>query len=374
MAEIAELNKQGKNIISLGIGSPDAMPSSSTIEAVCNYIKEYDAHGYQSYAGIPELREPFKEWYYKWFEVKLDDRSEILPLMGSNEGVFYVSLTFLNPGDKALIPNPGYPTYSSVTKLVGGNPIFYELDDENGWLPDLNKIEKENDLSNVKLMWVNYPNMPTGARANLIFFEELVQFGKKHNIVIVNDNPYSFILNEEKISILQIEGAKDICIELNSMSKSHNMAGWRIGMILSNKNFIKWVLKVKSNIDIGQFKPLQMVTVEALKNDEKWHHKNNFTIYGERREVAEDIFNKLDCKFNEDQVGMFLWGKIPDEAKSGEELSNEILYKAGVFITPGFIFGSRGDRYLRISLCSSVEKLQEALDRIKINIKKQKNI
>lgn len=364
LKEVAEMNAAGKNVISLGIGSPDLPPSKETIDALCTSTNSEGVHGYQPYVGIPELRKGYAEWYKRWFNVSLDDNKEIQPLIGSKEGILHISLAFLNPGDGVLVPNPGYPTYTSVSKLVGADIHAYELDENNGWQPDFEALEKL-DLSNVKLMWINYPNMPTGANATVELLEKLVVFGKKHGIVIVNDNPYSFILNTDRLSILQIEGAKDICIELNSLSKSHNMPGWRMGMIASNAQFIEWVLKVKSNIDSGQFKPMQIATVAALNNSEAWHIQNNIELYKQRRQYAEDIMTTLGCTFDKNQVGMFLWGKIPADCKNSEEMADKVLYNANVFLTPGFIFGSKGDRYIRISLCCNEVMLKEALERIK---------
>ena len=368
LKEIAKLNAEGKDIISLGIGSPDMPPSEQTIEALCDDARKADAHGYQSYIGIPELRQAFATFYKKNFGVELNPTNEIQPLMGSKEGVMHISLAFLNKGDEVLVPNPGYPTYSSVSNIVEAKIINYDLDEDNGWQPDFEKLEAM-DLSRVKLMWVNYPNMPTGARATKELFEKLVDFGRRHNIIIVNDNPYSFILNNEKLSILSIPGAKDICIELNSLSKSHNMPGWRMAMVASNPQFIEWILRIKSNMDSGMFRPMQKAAVAAMSNDDEWHEKHNIELYAKRRALAEEIMTTLGCSFDKDQVGMFLWGKIPSKYESSAELADRVLYDARVFITPGFIFGSNGEKYVRISLCSKEDKLQNALDRIKENIK-----
>ena len=368
LKEIAKLNAEGKDIISLGIGSPDMPPSEQTIEALCDDARKADAHGYQSYIGIPELRQAFATFYKKNFGVELNPANEIQPLMGSKEGVMHISLAFLNKGDEVLVPNPGYPTYSSVSNIVEAKIINYDLDEDNGWQPDFEKLEAM-DLSRVKLMWVNYPNMPTGARATKELFEKLVDFGRRHNIIIVNDNPYSFILNKEKLSILSIPDAKDICIELNSLSKSHNMPGWRMAMVASNPQFIEWILRIKSNMDSGMFRPMQKAAVAAMSNDDEWHEKHNIELYAKRRALAEEIMTTLGCSFDKDQVGMFLWGKIPSKYESSAELADRVLYDARVFITPGFIFGSNGEKYVRISLCSKEDKLQNALDRIKENIK-----
>ncbi|MBQ7747864.1 MAG: aminotransferase class I/II-fold pyridoxal phosphate-dependent enzyme [Paludibacteraceae bacterium] len=368
LKEIAKLNAEGKDIISLGIGSPDMPPSEQTIEALCDDARKADAHGYQSYIGIPELRQAFAAFYKKNFSVELNPANEIQPLMGSKEGVMHISLAFLNKGDEVLVPNPGYPTYSSVSNIVEAKIINYDLDENNGWQPDFEKLESM-DLSRVKLMWVNYPNMPTGARATKELFEKLVDFGRRHNIIIVNDNPYSFILNNEKLSILSIPDAKDICIELNSLSKSHNMPGWRMAMVASNPQFIEWILRIKSNMDSGMFRPMQKAAVAAMSNDDEWHEKHNIELYAKRRALAEEIMTTLGCTYDKDQVGMFLWGKIPSKYESSAELADRVLYDARVFITPGFIFGSNGEKYVRISLCSKEDKLQNALDRIKENIK-----
>ena len=364
LKEIADMNARGMNVISLGIGSPDLPPSIETVEALCQSASESNAHGYQPYVGIPELRAAFANWYQKWFNVELNPANEIQPLIGSKEGILHISLAFLNPGDGVLVPNPGYPTYSSVSKLVQAKVLTYDLDENNHWQPDFDALEQM-DLSNVKLMWVNYPNMPTGASATPELFEKLVAFGKKHGIVIVNDNPYSFILNENRLSILQVKGAKDICIELNSMSKSHNMPGWRMGLLASNAQFIEWVLKVKSNIDSGQFKPMQVAAIAALNNSEEWHREMNVNLYKTRRHLAEEIMNTLGCTFDKSQVGMFLWGKISAKYKNSGELADKVLYESKVFITPGFIFGDKGDHYVRISLCANEKMLAEALERVK---------
>lgn len=366
LKEIAALNAAGQNIISLGIGSPDMPPHANTIETLCSDSRKSDTHGYQPYIGIPELRQAFAEWYKKWYGVELDANKEIQPLIGSKEGILHISLAFLNPGDGVLVPNPGYPTYSSVSYLAEANVITYDLCEENSWQPDFEAIEKL-DLSNVKLMWVNYPNMPTGADASVELFKKLVDFGKRHNIIIVNDNPYSFILNEKPLSILSIEGAKDICIEMNSMSKAHNMPGWRIGMLATNAQFVEWILRVKSNIDSGMFRPLQTAAVAALKSPKEWYDGMN-RIYRSRRALAEEIATTLGCTFDKNQVGLFLWAKIPDDLADSGELADNVLYKARVFITPGFIFGDNGKRYIRISLCATEEKLKEALHRIQENI------
>lgn len=364
LKEIDALRRQGRDIISLGIGSPDLMPSQQAIDALCEDAKRPDAHGYQSYVGIPELRQAFAEFYRRNYDVTLDPSSEIQPLIGSKEGVMHISLAFLNPGDEVLIPNPGYPTYSSVSKLVGAQVINYDLLESNGWQPDFDALERM-DLSKIRLMWVNYPNMPTGAPASIELFERLADFGRRHDILIVNDNPYSFILNRQHLSILQVEGAKDCCIELNSLSKSHNMPGWRMAMVAAQPQFIQWILKVKSNMDSGMFRPMQKAAAAALTlNTPEWHEEHNITVYARRRALAEQILTTLGCSFDPHQVGMFLWGKIPDTCADAGALADRVLYDANVFITPGFIFGSNGNRYVRISLCAKDEKLEEALHRI----------
>lgn len=362
LKEVAEMNAAGKNVINLGVGSPDLPPSEQTIETLCEHARKANEHGYQPYVGIPELRKGFADWYKTWYNVDLDPKTEIQPLIGSKEGILHISLAFLNPGDGVLVPNPGYPTYSSVSKLVEARLIPYELKEELGWQPDFEELE-EMDLSNVKLMWTNYPNMPTGANASVELYEKLVAFGRKHGIIICNDNPYSFILNEHPLSILSIPGAKEICIEMNSMSKAHNMPGWRMAMLASNAQFVQWILKVKSNIDSGQFKPMQYAAVEALSAKKEWYDNMN-RVYRSRRNLAGQIMRTLGCEYDENQVGMFLWGRIPDSAESGEAIANKVLYEANVFLTPGFIFGSRGERYIRISLCCKNETLEEALKRI----------
>ena len=363
LKEVAEMNAAGKNVINLGIGSPDLPPSEQTIETLCEHARKPNEHGYQPYVGIPELRKGFADWYKKWYDVDLDPKTEIQPLIGSKEGILHISLAFLNPGEGVLVPNPGYPTYSSVSKLVEANLISYELKEELGWQPDFDELEKM-DLSNVKLMWTNYPNMPTGANASMELYEKLVAFGKKHGIIICNDNPYSFILNEYPSSILSVPGAKDICIEMNSMSKAHNMPGWRMAMLASNAQFVQWVLRVKSNIDSGQFKPMQYAAVEALSAPKEWYDNMN-RVYRSRRDLAGQIMHTLGCEYDEKQVGMFLWGKIPAGAEGSEAIADRVLYEANVFLTPGFIFGNLGERYIRISLCCKNETLEEALKRVK---------
>ncbi len=364
LKEVAQLNQEGKDIISLAIGSPDMPPSEQTIDTLCHEARNPNAHGYQPTMGIPELRGAMAEFYKRWYDVDLDAATEVQPLIGSKEGILHVTLAFVNPGDKVLVPNPGYPTYTSLSKLLGAEIVNYDLKEDNGWQPDLEALEQM-DLSGVRLMWTNYPNMPTGANAQRQTYERLVAFAKKHSIVVVNDNPYSFILNRgERLSILQVPGAKECCIEFNSMSKSHNMPGWRVGMLASNAQFVQWVLKVKSNIDSGTFRPLQLAAAQALANSEEWHHEANIETYSRRRRIAEQIMTHLGCSFDKDQVGMFLWGRIPDSVTNVEDLTERVLHEARVFITPGFIFGSNGQRYIRISLCAKDDRFEEAYQRI----------
>ena len=366
LKEVAQLNAEGKDIISLAIGSPDMPPSEQTINKLCEVAHDPSAHGYQPTQGTPELRKAMAGFYKRWYNVELDSRSELLPLIGSKEGILHVTLAFVNPGDTVLVPNPGYPTYTSLSKILGANVAYYDLDEKNGWQPDFGQLEEmvDNKLSNCRLLWTNYPHMPTGAPAQTETYKRLVSFAKKHNLVVVNDNPYSFILNEKPLSLLQVEGAKDCCIELNSMSKSHNMPGWRVGMCASNAEFISWILKVQSNIESGTFRGIQMAAAEAYNNSEEWHREYNINTYARRRQYAEQIMDVLGCTFDKDQVGMFLWGRIPDSIANVEDLTERVLHEARVFITPGFIFGSNGERYIRISLCAKEEKIKEALQRI----------
>lgn len=362
--EVARMNAEGRDIISLAIGSPDLPPSPATVDTLCAEAHRPDAHGYQPTAGIPELREAMAGFYRRWFGVDLDAASEIQPLIGSKEGILHVTLAFVNPGERVLVPNPGYPTYTSLSRLLGAEVVHYDLRPETGWQPDFEELERM-DLTGVKLLWTNYPNMPTGAAARRETYERLVDFGRRHGIVIVNDNPYSFILGREHLSILQVPGAKDGCIEFNSMSKSHNMPGWRVGMLATNAEFVRWILKVKSNIDSGTFRPLQLAAAAAYGNETEWHQEANIGVYSRRRRLAGEIMDTLGCEYDPEQVGMFLWGRIPDRYADVEELTERVLHEARVFITPGFIFGSNGKRYIRISLCAKEEKLAEALCRIR---------
>lgn len=364
LKEVAQLNAQGLDIISLAIGSPDQPPSEATIETLCREARRPDAHGYQPTCGIPQLREAMACFYKRWYDVDLDPRTEIQPLIGSKEGILHVTLAFVNPGERVLVPNPGYPTYTSLSRLLGCEVCYYDLLPEHGWQPDFEALEQM-DLTGVRLLWCNYPHMPTGAAAQRETYERLVDFGRRHGIVIVNDNPYSFILGRERLSILQVPGAKDVCIEFNSLSKSHNMPGWRVGMIATNAQFIQWILRVKSNIDSGTFRPLQLAAARALENSDEWHTAANVDVYARRRHLAENIMQALGCSFDPNQVGMFLWGRIPDHYPDAEALTERILHESRVFLTPGFIFGSNGQRYVRISLCANEARMAEALDRIR---------
>lgn len=365
LKEVAKLNAEGKDIISLAIGSPDMPPSEATIQTLCDNAKKADAHGYQPTVGIPELRKAMAQFYKRWYGVELDPATEIQPLIGSKEGILHVTLALCNPGDKVLVPNPGYPTYTALSKILGQQIVNYDLREDNGWHPDFDQLEQMN-LEGVKLMWTNYPNMPTGGRATRELYEQLVDFARRHHIIIVNDNPYSFILNrDEHLSILQVPGAKECCIEFNSMSKSHNMPGWRVGLLATNAQFVQWILRIKSNIDSGTFRPLQLAAAQAYENSDDWHTQANVATYASRRKIAEAIMTELGCSFDPTQQGMFLWGKIPKSYADVEELTERVLHEARVFITPGFIFGSNGKRYIRISLCAKNEQMEEALKRIK---------
>ncbi len=365
LKQVVQMNQQGMNVISLAIGSPDMPPSQATIDTLCAEAQKPTAHGYQPTVGIPELRQAMARFYRRWYGVELDAQTEIQPLIGSKEGILHVTLAFVNPGDQVLVPNPGYPTYTSLSTLLGAEIVNYDLTPENGWQPDFEALESM-DLSRVKLMWTNYPNMPTGAKAQRKTYERLVAFAQKHNIIIVNDNPYSFILNRsERLSILQVPGAKECCIEFNSMSKSHNMPGWRVGLLATNSQFVQWILKVKSNIDSGTFRPMQLAAAQAYDNTDEWHMEANVKTYARRRALAEEIMQVMGCTFDPEQEGMFLWGRIPEQMTDAEELTERVLHEARVFITPGFIFGTGGNRYVRISLCANEENFNKALQRIK---------
>ena len=362
LKEIAAMRAQGKDILNLGIGSPDLSPAKEVINRLILESQKDGHHKYQSYVGAPQLRTAFSAWYKKHFAVDLDAAKEILPLIGSKEGIMHISMTFLQEGDEVLIPNPGYPAYRATALLAGAKPVEYLLSEENNWLPNLEVLEKQ-DLSRVKIMWTNYPHMPTGAPATFDFYKKVIAFGKKNNILIVNDNPYSFVLNSPR-SILSIEGAKEVAIELNSLSKSHNMAGWRIGMMAGNADLLKEILKFKSNMDSGMFLPAQLAAVQALSLDENWYADIN-KIYKRSRKKVVDIMNLLECTCQEDAGGMFVWGRVPETYKDAYELSDRMLNDANVFLTPGGIFGSQGDPYIRISLCAEVEVFENALVRIK---------
>lgn len=362
LREIDELNKQGRQIINLGIGSPDLPPHPDVIKTLQEEAAKTNTHAYQSYKGSPVLRKAFSEWYRNWYGVELDPDTEILPLIGSKEGIMHICMTYLDKKDEVLVPNPGYPTYRSAVKLAGGKCVEYELKEKHHYVPDFKRLEKK-DLSKVKLMFVNYPQMPTGQLPTKELFEELVAFGRKHDILIIHDNPYSFILNEKPVSLLAVEGAKDIVLELNSLSKSHNMAGWRIGVLCGAKERIDEVLRFKSNMDSGMFLPLQLAAAKALTLGKDWQDEVN-AIYRQRREKVFELLRVLNCRFSTEQAGMFVWARIPSGYETGFELSDEVLYKANVFITPGGIFGNAGDKYIRVSLCAPVEKFEESLKRI----------
>ena len=364
LKEIERLNAEGKDIISLAIGSPDMPPSQATVDKLCEVARQAGAHGYQPTSGTPELRQAMAGFYKRWYGVDIDPQTEVQPLIGSKEGILHITLAFVNSGDKVLVPNPGYPTYTSLSKILGAEVVNYNLREDDGWQPDFNELESM-DLTGVRIMWTNYPNMPTGAPARIETHKRLVSFARRHNILIVNDNPYSLILNKKPLSLLQVEDAKDCCIELNSMSKSHNMPGWRVGMCVGNRQFIQWILKIKSNIDSGTFRGIQLAAAEAYNNDDVWHHQANVETYRRRRHLAEAIMQELGCEYDKGQAGMFLWGKIPARYANAEELTEKVLHDARVFITPGFIFGSNGERYIRISLCAKDERMEEALRRIK---------
>ena len=362
LREIDELNKAGKQIINLGIGSPDLPPHPDVIQVLQNEASKDNVHAYQSYKGSPVLREAIAEWYQKYYAVSIAPATEVLPLLGSKEGIMHICMTYLNEGDQVLIPNPGYPTYTSAVKLAGGTPLYYELTAENHWAPDFENLEKS-DLSKVKLMWVNYPHMPTGQMPSKLLFEKIIAFAKKHQILICHDNPYSFILNETPMSLLSIEGSKEVVIELNSLSKSQNMAGWRVGMLIAAEERINEILRFKSNMDSGMFLPVQLAAAKALSLDQTWYESVN-KIYQARREKVFELLDVLNCVYSKEQVGMFVWAKIPSQYKDGYALSDKVLYDANVFITPGGIFGSAGNRYIRVSLCGSIEKFSEAIKRI----------
>ena len=361
LREVRELMAKGRPIINMGIGSPDLAPSEAAINAIQKAVIDTGAHQYQSYQGLPELREAMAEFYQSKFGVEADSATEILPLMGSKEGIMHISMAFLNEGDVVLIPNPGYPTYTSVSKLVGAVPLYYDLVSDNGWLPDLEELEKE-DLSKVKLMWLSYPHMPTGATSTKIQFEKLIAFARRNNILLINDNPYSFVLNDNPISILGADGAMEVAMELNSLSKTFNMAGWRVGMVLGNEENLKSILKVKSNMDSGMFYGIQKGAIAALASSQEWFDDLNI-VYSGRKELMLQLVKKLGCTYDSTSVGMFIWAKLPYGVPSAENFIDNILYDKDLFITPGTIFGSNGEGYIRFSLCVTEEKIQEAIDR-----------
>ena len=365
LKEVAKMNAEGKDIISLAIGSPDMPPSKQTVDKLCEVACLSSEHGYQPTIGTSELRTAMAGFYKRWYDVEIDAATEVQPLIGSKEGILHITLAFVNPGEQVLVPNPGYPTYTALSRLLEAEVVTYDLRENNGWQPDFDALEQM-DLSRVRLMWTNYPNMPTGGNACRETYQRLVDFARRHGIVVVNDNPYSFILNEgEKLSLLQVPGAKDCCIEFNSLSKSYNMPGWRVGMCVTNPTFISWILKVKSNIDSGTFRGIQLAAAEAMNtNTDEWHQHYNIAVYRSRRVIAEEIMSLLGCTFDKSQVGMFLWGKIPEKYVDAEQLTERVLHEAHVFIAPGFIFGSNGRRYVRLSLCAKDEQMKEAYDRI----------
>lgn len=368
LREVAQMNEEEPRVINLGIGSPDRPPHEEVIKALCDTAVQNDAHGYQSYKGIPELRQAYAEWYKRYFSVILDADKEVLPLIGSKEGIMHISMTFLNEGDEVLVPDPGYPTYRSASQLAGAKCVSYDLKEASGWRPDLEAIEKQ-DLSKVKLMWINYPHMPTGTKADPKLFEELVAFAKRNNILLCHDNPYGFILPEERnglqpLSILKVPGAKKVSLELNSLSKSHNMAGWRVGVLAANEEIIQNVMRFKSNMDSGTFLGLQRAAVKALSLGEDWYNSVN-EEYAKREILVKELLDVLNCSYRGEQQGMFMWAKVPDTYKDGYALADRVLYDARVFITPGGIFGKNGKNFIRISLCSTLLAIEEALNRVK---------
>ena len=361
LKEVNALKAKGNPIVNLGIGSPDLQPPEKVIAAITSSFKDANAHKYQSYQGLPELREAMAGFYDEHFKVTVDSTTEVLPLMGSKEGIMHISMAFLNEGDQVLIPNPGYPTYTSVTKLLQAEPVFYDLEEANDWYPNMEVLEQQ-DLSKVKLMWLSYPHMPTGAKANKTVFEDLIAFAKKHEILLINDNPYSFILNDDPFSILSMDGAKEVCLELNSLSKTFNMAGWRVGMLLGNQALLNAVLKVKSNMDSGMFYGIQKGAIEALKCSNLWFENLN-EIYEKRRRLIWELATKLNCTFDKDTNGLFVWAKLPSSIKS-EEFIDKLLNENHIFITPGTIFGTQGEGYVRFSLCASSKSIKEAIARV----------
>jgi LL-diaminopimelate aminotransferase len=364
LAEVRALNAQGKNIINLGIGDPDMSPSEDTISALVRTSMSPGVHGYQPYNSIVPLRQAIAKWYQRTYAVDLDPEQEILPLMGSKEGIFHVTMAFLNPGDKVLVPNPGYPAYAATARLVGAEPIFYTLKEENGWLPDLQELEQLLQAGDVKLMWINYPHMPTGAEATAEALQSLVDLALRHKFLLANDNPYSLVLpNEKPLSLLSLPNAKECCLEFNSLSKSHNMAGWRVGMVLGRQDYLQCVLRVKSNMDSGMFQPVQHAAIQALSNSDAWHEARN-EVYAQRRNKVYELLDLLQCSYQKEAVGMFVWARVPDTVTDVEAFLDKVLYEAGVFLTPGKIFGTQGERYLRVSLCLPENTIEEATKRI----------
>jgi|TARA_B110000444_G_scaffold260062_1_gene305751 aspartate/methionine/tyrosine aminotransferase len=363
LREVSKLIKLGKPIINMGIGSPDLFPSKSVIDALKKSLSDQTAHKYQSYQGLTELREAISKFYFKYFDVQSNPNSEVLPLMGSKEGIMHISMAFLNKGDEVLIPNPGYPTYFSVTRLVEAKPVFYDLNKENNWFPNLKDLDKKN-LSKVKIMWINYPHMPTGSSASISQLNELVNFCKKHKILLINDNPYSFILNNDFVSLLTVKDAKENCMELNSLSKAFNLSGWRVGMLLGSSENISRVLKIKSNVDSGMFYGIQRGAIQALNSEKKWFDRLN-VIYEKRRELVWEIAHILKCEFDKNAKGLFVWAKLPNNINSSEEFINNILIEKNIFIAPGTIFGKNGEGYIRFSLCIEKKKILEAIKRFK---------
>ena len=361
LREVRSLIDKGKDIINLGIGSPDLLPPKSSIKSMTNALNQENAHKYQSYNGIKKYRDEISNFYNSYFDVQLDSEHEIIPLIGSKEGIFHISMSFLEKNDKVLVPNPGYPTYSSISNLLGNEIIYYDLTEKNNWLPNIEELNNL-DLSDVKIMWINYPHMPTGSNATISFFEELINFAKTNNILLINDNPYSFILNDNPISLMNVNGAMEVCIELNSLSKSFNMAGWRLGFAVGNKSFISNILKVKSNIDSGMFYPLQIGAISALNQSKEWFTSLN-NIYSERRLLVWDLADKLGCTYSKNTSGMFVWAKINQEINSIDYINN-LLTKYGIFVAPGSIFGSNGEGYIRLSLCSSKKNIIKAIERL----------
>lgn len=366
LKEIAQMRAQGKEVLNLGIGSPDQAPSAETIEALATHSGEPNNHSYQSYIGLPELRRAFADWYARCFDVTLHPDTEILPLMGSKEGILHLAMTYLEAGDEVLIPNPGYPAYRATALLAGASVVEYHLEEQNGWLPDLEALARQ-DLSRVKIMWLNYPHMPSGARATRDFFVQVVDFARKHHILLCHDNPYSFILNDHPLSLLSVPGAMEVALELNSLSKSHNMAGWRVGILAGRADCLRDVLRFKSNMDSGMFKPLQLAAAAALQAPAEWYEALN-AKYRRRREKVFELMDLLGCVYNPGQVGMFVWARIPESYQNGYELSDDILHGAHVFLTPGGIFGSQGDRYIRVSLCSPIDVFETAILRIQTHL------